>query len=139
MHIVCPHCHGVNRVPAERLTDGGDCGRCKQPLFVGEPLTLTESQFDAHIQRSDIPVVVDFWAPWCGPCRMMAPSFAQAARELEPHYRLVKVDTEQEQHLAARFGIRSIPTLGVFRSGREVARQAGAMDAARLIQWIRQA
>ena len=139
MHIVCPHCHGVNRVPAERLTDGGDCGRCKQRLFVGEPLTLTESQFDTHIQRSDIPVVVDFWAPWCGPCRMMAPGFAQAARELEPHYRLVKVDTEQEQHLAARFGIRSIPTLAVFRSGREVARQAGAMDAARLIQWIRQA
>ena len=102
-------------------------------------LELTSQNFDEKVIKSDKPVLVDFWAEWCGPCRMMAPSFAQAARELEPHYRLVKVDTEQEQHLAARFGIRSIPTLAVFRSGREVARQAGAMDAARLIQWIRQA
>jgi len=138
VHVVCPHCHSVNRLPAERLAEGGICGKCKQRLFLGEPLVLNESQFDIHIQRSDIPVVVDFWAPWCGPCRMMAPGFSQAARELEPRYRFVKVDTEQEQTLAARFGIRSIPTLAVFRNGREVARQAGAMDATRLIQWIRQ-
>ena len=138
MHIVCPHCHRVNRVPAERLGDGGACGTCKRPLFLGEPLALTADQFDTHIQRSDIPLIVDFWAPWCGPCRMMTPSFAQAAGELEPHYRLVKVDTEQEQSLATRYGIRSIPTLVVFRNGQEVARQAGAMDTARLIQWIRQ-
>ena len=138
VHIVCPHCHGINRLPAERLADGGNCGKCKQPLFVGAPLELQGNTFDTHVQRSGIPVVVDFWAPWCGPCRMMAPAFTEAARQLEPHYRLVKVNTEEEQSLAARFGIRSIPTLAVFRGGREVARQAGAMDAATLMRWIRQ-
>jgi thioredoxin 2 len=134
LHIVCPHCHAANRVPAGRLADGGTCGKCK--LFAGEPVELDAAAFDKHVGRSDIPVVVDFWAPWCGPCRMMAPAFAQAARQLEPRYRLVKVNTEEEQQLAARFGIRSIPTLAIFKCGREVARQAGAMDAASLTRWI---
>jgi thioredoxin 2 len=135
--IVCPLCHAPNRVPVDRLADGGTCGKCKSQLFLGEPLELNAASFDQHVGRSEIPVVVDFWAPWCGPCRSMAPAFAQSARELEPHFRLVKVNTEEEQALAARFGIRSIPTLAVFRGGREVARQAGAMDAANLKRWIR--
>ncbi|RLJ63549.1 thioredoxin TrxC [Sulfurisoma sediminicola] len=136
LHVVCPQCHSVNRVPAERLAEGGTCGKCKAPLFTGEPVELDAAAFDKHIGRSDLPVVVDFWAPWCGPCRMMAPAFAQAARSLEPRYRLVKVNTEEEQQLAARFGIRSIPTLAMFKGGREIARQAGAMDAASLVRWI---
>ncbi|MDP2795353.1 MAG: thioredoxin TrxC [Sulfurisoma sp.] len=136
LHIVCPHCHAANRVPAERLADGATCGKCKGRLFAGEPVELDAAAFDKHVGRSDIPVVVDFWAPWCGPCRTMAPAFAQAARSLEPSYRLVKVNTEEEQQLAARFGIRGIPTLAIFKGGREVARQAGAMDAGSLARWI---
>jgi thioredoxin 2 len=134
--VVCPHCHAPNRVPVARLEDGGNCGHCKQPLFVGAPLELDAASFDRHVGRSELPVVVDFWAPWCGPCRMMAPAFAQAAGELEPYYRLAKVNTEDEQALAARYGIRSIPTLAVFRDGREIGRQSGAMDKASLIRWI---
>ncbi len=135
--VVCPQCHAPNRVPDERLADRGTCGQCKQALFTGAPVELTSSSFDRHIGRSELPVVVDFWAPWCGPCRSMAPAFSQAARELEPHYQLVTVNTEDEQALAARFAIRSIPTLAVFANGREVARQAGAMDAHSLVRWIR--
>jgi thioredoxin 2 len=136
--VVCPQCDAPNRAPVERLGDGGTCGKCKSALFAGSPLELTQANFDRHISRSGIPVVVDFWAPWCGPCRTMAPAFARAARELEPQFRLAKVNTEEEQALAARFGIRSIPTLAIFRDGREVARQSGAMDASRLMNWIRQ-
>ncbi len=135
--VVCPHCHAPNRVPAARLGEGGTCGKCKQPLFVGKPVELDAAGFDTHIGRSELPVVVDFWAPWCGPCRMMAPAFAQAAQQLEPECRLVKVNTEEEQALAARYGIRSIPTVAIFRNGREIARQAGAMDAATLTRWVR--
>ena len=135
--VVCPHCHAPNRVAPDRLSEQPRCGSCKQVLFAGEPLTLTATNFDRHIARSDLPIVVDFWAPWCGPCKMMAPAFAQAAKELEPDRRLAKVNTEDEQTLAARFNIRSIPTIAIFQGGREIARQSGAMNAGALTQWIR--
>lgn len=135
--VVCPHCHAPNRVAAARLADGGTCGKCKGALFTGKPVELNAAAFDAHVGRSEIPVVVDFWAPWCGPCQAMAPAFAQAAQQLEPQVRCAKVNTEEEQALAGRFGIRSIPTLALFKHGRELARQAGAMDAGTLVRWIK--
>ena len=136
-HIVCPHCNAVNRIPVERLGDGPACGKCHRTLFERHPIELTAANFDRHIGRSDIPVLVDFWAPWCGPCKMMAPQFEQAAAELEPSIRLAKVDTEAQQALGARFGIRSIPTLALFHNGREIARQPGAMGAADIVRWVR--
>ncbi len=138
LHIVCPHCDSINRVPRDRLGAGGKCGRCKQPLFTGHPLALREAGFTQHLSRSDIPLLVDFWASWCGPCKMMAPVFERAASELEPHIRLAKVDTEEQQGLAARYGIRSIPTLILFQGGRETARIAGAQDLQNLLAWVRQ-
>jgi thioredoxin 2 len=138
LHVVCPHCDAVNRVPRDRLADGGTCGHCKKPLFEAHPVELHGHNFETHAGKSDIPVVVDFWAPWCGPCRAMAPHFEKAAGALEPEYRLAKVNTEEEQGLAARFNIRSIPTLMVFKNGQELGRQAGAMDAAALSRWVRQ-
>ncbi|MEW8562979.1 MAG: thioredoxin TrxC [Candidatus Thiodiazotropha sp.] len=138
LHIVCPHCDGINRVPTERLQDGAKCGKCRRPLFPGQPLALDEGRFARHSQKNDIPLLIDFWAPWCGPCQMMAPAFEQAAAQLEPAVRLVKVNTEEAQQLGARFGIRSIPTLMLMRGGREVARQAGAMDRGGIVQWTRQ-
>jgi thioredoxin 2 len=135
LHIVCPQCQAVNRVPAERLGESPDCGRCHRPLFIGKPVELTTADFERHMTRSDIPLLVDFWAPWCGPCRMMAPAYEQAATQLEPKFRVVKVNTEEEQALGARFGIRSIPTLGLFLHGHEIARQAGAMGTADIVRW----
>ena len=138
LHVVCPSCDAVNRVPSERLGADPKCGQCHRPLFPGHPLALDEARFERHLTRSDLPLLVDFWAPWCGPCRMMAPAFEAAARDLEPGMRLVKVNTEEAQGLAARYGIRSIPTLALFRAGQEVARQAGAMDARSIAAWVRQ-
>ncbi len=138
LHLVCPHCSAVNRIPGQKLRDAPNCGRCKEPLFTGEPIELDAAGFDRHITRNDLPVVVDFWAPWCGPCRTMAPNFHQAAIDLEPYARLVKIDTETEQGLAARFNIRSIPTLAIFLHGSEIARQSGALDLASMKRWIQQ-
>lgn len=136
-HIVCPHCNVTNRIPENRLDDGPKCGECKQALFAGQPINLTSASFSDHITNSDIPIVVDFWAPWCGPCKMMAPAFAEAAEQLEPDFRLAKVDTEAEQALGTQYGIRSIPTIAIFKNGKEIARQAGAMSAANIVQWVK--
>lgn len=136
MHIVCPHCDSTNRVPAERLHDEPRCGRCKNALLPDAPIELSSANFDRHV-GTELPVVVDFWAAWCGPCKMMAPQFERAAAELAPTVRLAKLDTEAAQDIAARYGVRSIPTLIAFRNGRELARQAGAMDAGSIVAWIR--
>jgi len=138
IHVVCPHCDAVNRLPPARLGEGGSCGKCHRSLFQGKPVALDENRFQRHASRSDLPLVVDFWAPWCGPCKMMAPAFEAAAAKLEPRARLAKVNTEEAQGLAMRFGIRSIPTLAIFRGGQEIARTAGAMDTGSLVAWVRQ-
>ena len=137
MLVVCPHCDTVNRVPADKPAGRGKCGNCGRALFDGLPLALTAVRFAVHAEKGDLPLLVDFWAPWCGPCRAMAPAFEQAARALEPQIRLVKVNTDEEQRLAAAFGIQSIPTLALVHKGREIARTSGAMPAPALVQWTR--
>lgn len=136
MLIVCPHCSTTNRVADERLDDQPVCARCKQPLLAAAPFALNDQTFARYVQTTELPVVVDFWADWCGPCKVMAPQYAAAAAQL-PRVRFAKVDTEVARNTAAQFQIRSIPTLVVLRGGQEVARRSGAMSAADLVRWIR--
>ena len=136
-HIVCPACAAINRIPTVRLSEQPGCGKCHKPLFKARPIELDAITFKKHITKNDIPVVVDFWAPWCGPCKMMAPAFEQASSILEPSVRLAKLNTENEQNIGAQFNIRSIPTLAIFKNGREIARQPGAMSKDDIIQWVK--
>ena len=137
INIVCPHCSARNRLSGDRLGDKPICGQCKKELFNARPIDLNKSTFDRNLAHNDIPLVVDFWASWCGPCKMMAPAFAQAAAELEPHARLVKLNTELEGEVAGRYGIRAIPTMIIFKDGKEVRRQSGAMSAQAIVSWVR--
>ena len=125
-HVVCPHCSAVNRIPADRPASEAKCGACKANLFTGEPIALTAKTFDKHVERNDMPLIVDFWAPWCGPCRTMAPIFDKAAKELEPRARFAKVNVDEEPAIAARFGIRGIPTLIAFEKGKVAKQHSGS-------------
>lgn len=137
LQIVCSQCNAINRLPRNKLHDQGNCGRCKQSLFSGKPIELTSANFHRYIQFTEIPLVIDFWADWCGPCKSFAPVFKQAAKQLEPGARFAKVDTEAQQDIAAQFQIRSIPTLIVISDGQEIARQAGAMSLPQFEQWVK--
>jgi thioredoxin 2 len=139
LHINCPHCFATNRLAENRLGDKPNCGRCKQALFEGKPLTLTPNNLTATLEKNDIPVVVDCWAPWCGPCQTFGPVFSQAAAQFEPRARFAKLDTEANQAIAQQWGIRSIPTLLVFKGGREIQRLSGALPLAQFSQWLQQA
>ena len=136
-HVICAQCGSINNVPVSRLGDKPVCGKCKKTVFSGHPLDLNEAGFNRFISKSHQPVLVDYWASWCGPCKMMAPVFTQAATQLEPDFRLVKINTEVEQNLAARMRIQSIPTLAIYQNGQEIVRQPGAMSLADLVNWAR--
>ena len=139
--VACPACNTLNRAPRDKLAAGatGKCGNCGAPLFGGHPVALNALSFDTHASKSDIPLLVDFWAPWCGPCKAMAPQFEKAATSLEPQVRLAKVNTDDEQELAGRFRIQGIPTMILFQHGKEIARQSGALNAAGIESWVQQA
>lgn len=134
--IACPQCDALNRVPSQRHAEKGRCGKCKASLFTGKPLALTRARFEAHALKAQLPLLVDFWAPWCGPCRMMAPVFEAAAQEFEPRVRFAKVNSDEEPEISARYAVRSIPTLVLFKGGREAARVSGALPAGELRRWI---
>lgn len=138
MQVVCPSCQAINRVPADHESLQAQCGKCKQKLFQSNSLEVSASVFTRHLQKNELPVVVDFWAPWCGPCKTMGPNFAAAASELEPGFRLLKLNTETAQQVATQWSIRSIPTMIVFKDGREVARTSGAMSTAQIVAWAKQ-
>ena len=138
IHIVCPHCESINRLPAGSPAIDANCGTCHHRMFTNQPLAVDSALLTRHVQRNDIFVLVDFWAQWCGPCKMMAPAFEQAAARLEPQVRLLKLDTDRNPDAAAQYGIRGIPTLILFRGGREIARQSGAMNASSLLAWVQQ-
>ena len=139
LHLVCPHCQSINRVPAAKLADRPNCGRCQQPLFTGEPIELTTATFSRHVERSDLPLLVDFWAPWCGPCRNFAPIFEDVAEERSGEMRFVKVNTEMERELSARFRIRSIPTIMMFKNGEVIDMLNGAVPKAPFDSWLNEA
>lgn len=134
--VACPHCHKLNRVPQERLGEQPACGSCKQALFAGSAIDVGVNNFDQHAIKADLPVVVDFWAPWCGPCKVMGPQFEQAAKTLEPRCRLVKVNTQVETTIGQKYQIRSIPTMVVLHRGQEIARKSGAMSSADIVRWV---
>lgn len=138
IHIVCPHCHITNRMLSTRLVERPKCGKCQTALFDGKPVALNARQFDLHLKKNDIPLLVDFWAEWCGPCKMMAPYFEASAKQLEPKVRLVKINTELEQVLASRYNIQSIPTLILFSQGKENARHSGVMSSQDMVRWVNQ-
>ncbi|WP_018605151.1 thioredoxin TrxC [Uliginosibacterium gangwonense] len=136
MEIVCPHCHATNRVADDRLADAPVCGVCKQEILPATPIELTDENFANFVEKTGLPVVIDFWASWCGPCRMMAPMYAEAAKQLQGRAILAKVDTDANPQVANRFGIRSIPTLVVLEKGRELSREAGARPATEIVRWV---
>lgn len=135
-HIVCPHCDGTNRIPAGSVPQEAKCGRCKQSILDTKPIELSPQNIQQHLEKNDIPVLIDFWAPWCGPCKIMGPNFEQASKRFRGKVRFAKVNTEAQQSLGGRFNIRSIPTLILFKAGKEIDRVSGALDANQLISWL---